>query len=73
MTLLNRSDTPRMVSFDWVAEDVQDTQSNLRPEFDKYTYGLRNLITHRDAGTTRKPLEVTVPARDVVMYRLDRK
>ena len=73
VTVLNRGDTPRKVTLDWATEDVQDAQNNRRTEFDKQTYALRNLFAHSDAGTTAKPLQITVPGRDVAMYRLERK
>ncbi|MFL6576980.1 MAG: glycoside hydrolase family 27 protein [Povalibacter sp.] len=73
IAVLNRGETPRKVHFDWIAEDVQDSQTNLKPEFDKFTYTLTNVFTHRQSGTTEKPLELTVPARDVTMFRLERK
>jgi alpha-galactosidase len=70
VTFLNRSDSPRKVTFDWAHEDVEDAQHTLRPEFAKRTYTLRNLFTHTDAGTTAKPLQISLPARDVVMLGL---
>ncbi|MFL6548274.1 MAG: glycoside hydrolase family 27 protein, partial [Povalibacter sp.] len=73
IAVLNRGEAPRKVHFDWIAEDVQDSQTNLKPEFDKFTYTLTNVFTHHQSGTTEKPLDLTVPARDVTMFRLERK
>ena len=73
VTFLNRGDTPRKVNFDWAAEDVEDAQNTLRPEFAKHTHSLRNLFAHSDAGTTAKALQITVSGRDVAMFRLEKK
>ncbi|HEY5810925.1 MAG TPA: glycoside hydrolase family 27 protein, partial [Povalibacter sp.] len=46
VTVLNRSESPRKVRFDWATEEVQDAQNSLSPEFRKHEYSLRNLFTH---------------------------
>jgi alpha-galactosidase len=72
VAILNRTDSAREVQFDWAHEHVEDAQMSRRPHFETTTYRLRNLFAHKDAGTTAKPLRVSVPARDVVMYRAEK-
>jgi alpha-galactosidase len=71
--VLNRNDDARTVRFDWAEEHVEDAFTNHRPHFDQHTYRMRDLFAHADAGTTAAPLALTVPGRDVVMYRLTRR
>ncbi len=68
VALLNRASTPQKVQFDWKKEDVQDALNDLRPQFDRQVYSLTELFSHT-GGSTAKPLNVTVPARDVLLYR----
>jgi alpha-galactosidase len=58
------------VTFDWAHEYVSDDLSHREARFWNTTYQLRDLWAKRDAGTTAKPLAVTVPGHDVVLYRL---
>lgn len=71
VALLNRASTPQKVQFDWKTEDVQDALNDLRPQFDRQVYSLTELFSHT-GGSTAKPLNVTVPARDVLLYRLEK-
>ncbi len=71
VALLNRASTPQKVQFDWKKEDVQDALNDLRPQFDRQVYSLTELFSHT-GGSTAKPLDVTVPARDVLLYRLEK-
>ena len=71
VALLNRASTPQKVQFDWKKEDVQDALNDLRPQFDRQVYSLTELFSHT-GGSTAKPLNVTVPARDVLLYRLEK-
>ena len=67
---LNRQKQPRRVSFDWKAEDVRDDLAKRDAAFAKQRYRARDLWAGRRAGDTSKPLDVTVPAQDVLMLRL---
>lgn len=73
VAVLNRDDSPRKVRFDWADEHVEDALNNLRPDFHKQVFSVRDLFAHKEAGTTAQPLQITVPARDVAMYRLEKK
>jgi alpha-galactosidase len=70
MAVLNRDASARRVSFDWKAEKVSDALSKRDARFDSTTYALRDLWAGRDAGDTRRPLALEVPAHDVLMLRL---
>jgi alpha-galactosidase len=67
---LNRQKQPRRVSFDWKAEDVRDDLAKRDAAFAKQRHRARDLWAGRRAGDTSKPLDVTVPAQDVLMLRL---
>jgi alpha-galactosidase len=67
---LNRQKQPRRVSFDWKAEDMRDDLARRDPAFAKQRYRVRDLWAARRTGDTSKPLDVTVPAQDVLMLRL---
>jgi alpha-galactosidase len=70
MAILNRTDAPRRVTFDFAHEEVGDNQNGRDARFREIRYGLRDVWTGRDVGTTAAPLVVTVPGRDAVAYRL---
>ncbi len=70
MAVLNRSESPYQLSFDWKREQVGDTFSKREARFDATWYAVRDLWTGRDLGTTRRTLSATVPAHDVLMLRL---
>ena len=72
MTLLNRSKSPRALTFAWASEAVTDTVSKLSPRFATTRYLLRDLWTKKDAGTTASPLSAKLPGHDVLMLRLRR-
>jgi alpha-galactosidase len=70
MAVLNRGESPHQLSFDWKREQVADTFSKRAARFDLTEYAVRDLWTGRDLGTTRSPLNATVPPHDVLMLRL---
>lgn len=70
MTVLNRATSPRKVDFAWKSEAVIDTLAKRDARLATTRYELRNLWTKKKAGTTARPLEATVPGRDVLMLRL---
>jgi alpha-galactosidase len=65
---LNRSRTPRQVSFDWQKENINDTVS--KRTLASPDYNLRNLWLKKDAGNTKKPVTASLAAHEVLMYRL---
>jgi alpha-galactosidase len=70
---LNRSATPKPLTFDWQKEVVTDTLSRRTLDAGGSTYALRDLWLKKDAGDTKKPVKTTVPAHDVLMFRLTRR
>lgn len=73
VAILNRGDQARAVTIDWRAEHIEDAQSGLKPEFAATEYRLRDVLAHADAGTTAQVLRKSVPPRDVLMYRLEKR
>jgi alpha-galactosidase len=70
MCVLNRTNASRTVTFDWKAEKVDDSFAKREARFDSTAYGLRDLWTKKDLGTTKAPLNAEVPSHDVLMLRL---
>ena len=69
---LNRKSTPQQINFTWADNIVDDKLSNRVLNTKANTYKLRNLWAKKDVGDTKRPLNVTVPPRDVVMLRLSK-
>jgi alpha-galactosidase len=70
MCVLNRDGNPQKLSFDWKKEIVSDSLSGREAQFSSVTYGLQNLWTKEDAGTTSDVLNAEVPGHDVLILRL---
>ncbi len=70
MTILNREKEAHPVRFDWSQEPVSDNVTGRDMKLGSTTYRIRDLWAKADAGTTAAPLAVTVPGRDVKVYRL---
>lgn len=73
LCLLNRSGKPATIDYDWKKQVVVDDVFKLETKFNTTVYGLRDLWTKKDMGTTEKSLKVSIPVHDVVMLRLSRK
>ncbi|QIX60131.1 glycoside hydrolase family 27 protein [Hymenobacter sp. BT18] len=70
VTFLNRSRRPQPVTFDWKATPIVDSLSKTELNATKTTYKVRNVWAKKDAGTTKKAFQATVPAHDVIMLVL---
>jgi alpha-galactosidase len=70
LAILNRTDKPKTVSFDWQKENVTDSLSGREADFQDTVYRLRDLWAKRELGTTESALTAKVPARDALMLRL---
>ncbi len=70
IAFLNRSDEPKKLAHDWRKHAIGDDVSGRNVDFTAAVFNIRDLWAGRAAGTTEAPLQVTVPARDVVMLRL---
>jgi alpha-galactosidase len=74
--ILNRSKTPKDYTIDWQNFNLTDSVSNRSTGFDSQIYNLRNLWSKKQEGNTAKSKKMTIPAQDVLLYRLssaDRK
>lgn len=67
---LNRSTVPKTITYDWNAEVVKDSVSNLTLDTRANPYKLRDLWTKTERGDTKKPLHTAIPAHDILMFRL---
>ncbi len=72
MCFLNRSTNSQPVTFNWKGETVADELSKRETKFDTTSYGIRNLWTQKDMGTTKDVLTAEVPGHDVLMLRLNK-
>ena len=69
---LNRSDLPKTIDFDWKNRYIDDALSSRQIDARKTTYGVRDLWTKKNMGTTDAPLRAVVPPHDVLLLRLDK-
>lgn len=78
MTILNATKQPVKYALNWQRFNFTDTEVSQRStNFDSVVYQVRNLWTHKMEGRTMVKSKVertiTVPAHDVVSYRLIRR
>lgn len=69
---LNRGDTVLNYSHDWAYHEVKDDISNNHVDFAQKSFTWRDLW-QGGTGTTTEPLELNIPAHDVVVLRLTPK
>ena len=70
IAFLNRSDEPKKIAHDWSKHAIGDDVSGRNADFSAASYDIRDLWAGKAAGSTATPLNVTIPARDIVMLRL---
>ncbi len=68
--ILNRSLTDRTITLDFKSFNMRDDLSKRQFESSSHTYQVRNIWSHKDEADSSKPRKVTIPAHDVVTYRL---
>jgi len=68
---LNRSHSPRKVTFDWKNQVITDTLFNRTLDAQNTTYRVTNVWTGRQSDT-RKPLSETVASHDVLLLKLSK-
>jgi len=73
LCFLNRSVQPKALSFNWTKEVINDTVAKRVFNAGAITYSLRDLWTKKEVGDTKRMLQTTVPAHDVLMLRLRKK
>ena len=70
LCVLNRSTEPKEYMLDWQSFNLYDDVSNRSTEFNSKIYNINNLWTNKSEGTTAKTKKLSIPGRDVVLYRL---
>ena len=69
---INRSQSPMNIAIDWKQMHVVDDLSRSELNTANTTFNLRDLWTKKNAGTTLKSFNATVPAHDVILLRLSK-
>ena len=69
---LNRSSTPKQAQFNWKTEVVTDAVTKTSLDANMIIYKLFDVWMKKDAGTTAKNLNISVPPHDVLMLRLSK-
>ena len=70
---MNRSKKPVQLVYDWNANPVADTVSNVNIDFSKNIYTIQNLWLKKTEGTTGKSFKAIVQPHDVIVLRLKSK
>ncbi|MCU7552130.1 hypothetical protein OCK74_23630 [Chitinophagaceae bacterium LB-8] len=70
MCFLNRSTKPQTVAFKWKEQEIVDTLFSRKLDAKNTVYRIRDLWTKKDLGTTKKDIQKTVPAHDILMVSL---
>ncbi|MFA6813502.1 MAG: glycoside hydrolase family 27 protein [Bacteroidaceae bacterium] len=72
-SILNLGKTPHKYIINWKNFNVNDDLSKRSINFDSGVYDIRNLWSKKQEGNTKKSKTVTIPAHDVLVYRLSLK
>jgi alpha-galactosidase len=67
---LNRTGAPKTINCDWKARLIKDDSFQKQLDAKKTVYKIRDLWAKKETGTTDAIMKTTVPAHDVVMFRL---
>ena len=70
---LNRSVHPKQINYDWKKEFVNDTLSKKIFNASATTYSMHDVWLKKESGSTGNVLRATIPAHDVLMFRLRKK
>ncbi|MCQ2335073.1 MAG: glycoside hydrolase family 27 protein [Paludibacteraceae bacterium] len=68
--VLNRTLSDRVIDLDFSAFNMYDNLSGNAFRSASHTYRVRNVWTHKDETPSNRVRTVTIPAHDVVVYRL---
>ena len=71
--ILNRNKIAKEYTIYWQRFNLDDEVSTRSTGFYNTIYNIRNLWSKKSEGTTSKNLNVSIPAQDVVMFRLTPK
>ena len=67
---LNRSDSDRLIEFDWLKNVVSDPVSNRTLDASTRIFKIKEIWTKTDFGTTKKALKALIQSHDVLMLRI---
>ncbi|MDD4819390.1 MAG: glycoside hydrolase family 27 protein [Flavobacteriales bacterium] len=70
LCVLNRSTEVKSYELNWQRFNIYDEVSKRHTGFYNTVYSVRNLWTKKSQGNTKKDVTLTIPAHDVVLYRL---
>jgi len=73
LAILNRSDAPQAIQYDWALYPLEDDANGRYTDFSKTAFTIKDIWTGKMVGDTGVSLSVTVQARDLLMYRLKTK
>lgn len=68
--ILNRTLQDRTIQLDFASFNMYDNLSGHAFRSASHTYSVRNVWSHKDEAASDKVRKVTIPAHDVVVYRL---
>ena len=70
--VLNRSLHPKTIIIDWKNINITDTVSGKKLDMSgKNVYRYQDVWMRKNAGTTNKPMKITIPSRDVFCVKLN--
>lgn len=70
VTFLNRSEVAKKVNFDWKKNTFKDADFGYEADFNKVTFKLKNLWTHKEAVTTKKNFTADLASHDCITLKL---
>ncbi len=73
LCFLNRNTHAYSLDFDWNTHTIIDSVFNKKIQFSQGVYTIRNVYTKKDIGTTKKILQTTIPAHDVLYVVVSKK
>ena len=73
LCFLNRTTQPYPLEFKWRDQNIGDDISKRDMGLRDTTYLIRDLMLHKDLGTTGEVLKTTVPGHDVLVLRLKKR
>jgi alpha-galactosidase len=69
---LNRGDAPWALSWQWAEEPLRDDLNGIDAALGEVEYRIEDLWSGAALGTTAETLSAEIPARDILMLRLER-
>lgn len=70
IAFVNMRETEQILNFDWNQHPISDQMVSRTIELEKHQYSLRDVIAHKDAGTTAKKISQKVAGHDLLLFRL---